>query len=276
MVEGGCVDIRALVDLEKGIQTFGHQMEEANSEIEHTIDLYFHSFERGLQILEERLRKAEADLARAERALERQRSKRVWVEDDDGEGHWEQADCSAEEAAVMRCRAKCDKCRRDVETCRQMISDARSRRHIHEEKYSHVKSGISTAMEKIGPVKELVERHLFIQTPSSNSGSNSGSFPSDAPSTSSTYGARSAEMRRPRPPMNNDPSFGPAKSPLSERPRGPQKEGINPTPSRPVTEADRPRSPFGDKGRVTRDSVSSFREGIDKIFKKHKHDDTNE
>ena len=68
-------------------------------------------------------------------------------------------------------------------------------------------------------------------------------------------------------------SYGPKAAPESERPRSPQKEQANPAPSRPITEADRPRSPFEFEGRVTRDSVSSFREGIDKILNKHKDED---
>lgn len=275
MAEGGFADINAITDLERGIETFDRQMSEANSGIEHTIDCYFSNFERGLRVLEERLRKAEADLERAQRALERQRNRRVWVDDGDGEGHWEQADCSSEEAAVSRCHAVCDRCRRDVDACRRMISDARSKRYVHTEKFSDLKGQISEAVEKIGPIKEKVANHQSIPVSSSYSGS-ARPFPSGTPSSSSTYEPRSSEMQRPRPPQSNNPSYGPAPSPLSERPRGPQKEGPNPTPSRPVTEADRPRSPFGDKGRVTRDSVSSFWEGVEKIINKYKHDDPDE
>ena len=280
MAEGGFADIRSINDLENGIQTFGHQMADANSEIEHSIDLYFQDFERGLQILEERLRKAEEELERAERALERQRNKRVLVRDSDGDGwHWEQADCSAEEARVARCQAIRDKCKRDVDECRRMISDARTKRHIHEEKYATLESRLSEAVAKIGPVKELVEKHRATQVPPSSSPTGSfGSFPSIpsfSPSASAAAVSRGAGMSRPRPPMPSGTTYGPKASPMPERPRSPQNERMNPTPSRPVTEADRPRSPFGDGGRVTRDSVSSFREGINKIINKYK-DDNNE
>jgi len=277
MAEKGFVDIRAITDLEEGIRTFGHQMADANSEIERTIDLYFQDFERGLHILEERLRRAEEELRRAEWALERQRNKRVWVEDDDGDGHWEQADCSAEEAAVARCRAKRNRWRHDVETCRLMISDARTKRHIHEEKFSQLENGIFEAVDKIGPVKELVEKHLSTSVPSSfpSQGFFSSSS-SSAPSPSLDSVSRGADMTRPRPPMNSNPSSEPRPTSLSERPRSPQNEHISPTPDSPVTEEDRPCSPSGEGGRVTRGSVSSFREGIEKILNKHKSDDTNE
>ena len=276
MAEGAFADIRSINDLENGIRTFGHQMADANNEIEHNIDLYFQDFERGLQILEERLHKAIEDLERAERALERQRNKRVWVEDKDGKGHWEQADCSSEEARVARCRVVYDRCRRDVDECRQMISDARAKRRIHEEKYATLESKLSEAIVKIGPVKELVEKHQATQVPPSSTSSRSlGSFPSSSPFASVTAVPRGTEMSRPRPPMPSGTTYGPKTSPMPERPRSPQNEQINPAPSRPVTEADRPRSPFGDNGRVTRNSVSSFREGIDKIINKHK-DNNNE
>jgi len=276
MAEGGFADIRSINDLENGIRTFGHQMADASSDIEHNIDLYFQDFERGLQILDERLRKAEEDLERAERALERQRNKRVWVEDRDGKGHWERADCSAEEARVARCQAIRDKCKRDVDECRQMISDARTKRRIHEEKYATLESNLSEAIVKIGPVKELVEKHRATQVPSSSSSSGSfGAFPSFSSSGSEAAVSRGTELSRPRPPMPSGTSYGPKASPITERPRSPQNERMNPALGRPITEADRPRSPFGDGGRVTRDSVSSFREGINKIINKHK-DDNNE
>lgn len=274
MTEGGYADIRSINDLENGIKSFGHQMADANTEIEHTIDLYLQDFERGLQILEERLRKAEEDLEQAEIALERQRNKRVWVEDKDGNGHWEHADCSAEEARVARCKAIRDKCKRDVDECRQMISDARSRRSIHEEKYAALENGVSEAEGKIGEIIAVVKKHLSTQVPSSSTSSNSrGSFPSFTSHTSDV--SRGSDMVRPRPPMSSGTTYGPKASPIPERPRGPQNERMNPAPSRPITEADRPRSPFGEGGRITRSSVSSFREGIDKIINKHK-DDKNE
>ncbi len=277
MAERAFADIGEINDLENGIRTFGHQMADANSEIEHSIDLYFQDFGRGLQILEERLRKAEEDLERAERALERQRNKRVWVEDNKGKGHWERADCSAEEARVARCQAIRDKCKRDVDECRQMISDARTKRCIHKEKYATLEGGLSDAIVKIGPVKELVEKHRATQVPSSSPSSGSsrsfGAFPSFSPSASATI--RGAEMSRPRPPMSSGTTCGPKASPVPERPQSPQNERVNQVPIRPITEADRPRSPFGDGGCVTRDSVSSFREGIAKILNKHK-DDKNE
>lgn len=275
MTDGGFADIRSINDLENGIQTFGRQMTDANSEIEHTIDRYFQDFERALQILEDRLRKAEEDLERAEIALERQRNKRVWVEDREGNGHWEHADCSAEEARVARCQAIRDRCKRDVDECRRLISDARAKRCIHEEKFSSLETKLSEAVEKLGPAKEFVERHMSTQVPSPSSPSSSsgslGSFPSfsSAMSGNTTY---RREETRPRPPMPSGTSYGPKASPFTERPRSPQKERMNPTPSRPITEADRPRSPFGDGGRVSRNSVASFREGINKIINKHKND----
>ena len=283
MADGAFADIGAINDLENGIRTFGHQMADANSEIERNIDVYFQDFERGLRILEERLRKAEEELERAERALERQRNKRVLVRDSDGKGwHWEQADCSAEEARVARCQAIRDKCKRDVDECRNMISDARSKRHIHEAKYATLEGKLSEAIEKIGPVKELVEKHRATQVPSSSPSSGSsgssrpfgsfGSFPSFSSPASTTTAPRGTEIPRPRPPMPSGTTYGPKASPVPERPRSPQDERVKPAPSRPVTDADRPRSPFGDTGRVTRDSVSSFKEGIDKIINKHKDD----
>jgi len=275
MAEGVFADIGAINDLENGIRTFGHQMADDNREIEHTIDLYFQEFERGLQILEERLRKAEEDLERAERALERQRNKRVWVKDKDGKGHWEQADCSAEEAMVARCQAIRERCKRDVDECRQMISDARTKRSIHKEKYATLESRISEAVVKIGPVKELVEKHRATQVPSSSSSSSFGSFPSFSSHAATDAVSRGTGISRPRPPMPSGMSYGPKASQIPNRPRSPQNERVNPVSPPPITEADRPRSPFGDGRRVTRDSVSSFREGIDKIINKHK-DDNNE
>ena len=276
MAAGAFADIRAITDLEEGIRTFGRQMANANSEIEHTIDLYFKNFEHGLQILEERLYRAKEELEQAERALEHQRNRRVWVEDDDGDGHWEQADCSAEEAAVARCQANFDRWRRDVETCRLMISDARTKRHIHKELFSQLENGISETIDKIGPVKELVEKHLSTSVPSSSFPPQGSFGSSSSPSPSSDAVSRGTDMPRPRPPMNTNPSSEPRPTSLSERPRSLQNEHISPTPDRPVTEEDRPRSPSGEGGRVTRGSVSSFREGIEKILNKHKTDDTNE
>lgn len=279
MAERAFADIGAINDLENGIRTFGHQMADANSEIEHSIDLYFQDFERGLQILEQRLRKAEEDLERAERTLERQRNKRVWVEDRNGKGHWERADCSTEEARVARCQAIRDRCKRDVDECRQMISDARTKRCIHKEKYVTLEGKLSDAIVKIGPVKELVEKHRATQVSSSSSSSgylgSFGSFTSFSSSVSAIATIGGTEMSRPRPPMSSGTTYGPKASPVPERPRSPKNERMNPAPSRPITEADRPRSPFGDGGRVTRDSVSSFREGIAKILNKHK-DEKNE
>lgn len=274
---GASVDINSLNDLENGIHSFDRQMAGANSEIEHLVDLYFQDFERGLRILEDRLRKAEEDLERAEIALERQRNKRVWVEDRDGEGHWERADCSAEEARVARCQAICDRCRRDVNECRNMISDARSKRHIHEGKFSLFKDKVSEAVERMRPIKEAVERHCSMRPPSSfSSGGGTKIFPSASASSSAASVSRGADLTRPRPPMPSGTTYGPKAAPVTERPRSPQNEKMNPTPSRPLTEADRPRSPFGEGGRVTRASVSSFWEGLGKIVDKHKDDKIDE
>ena len=258
MTEDGFADIRALTELEKGIHFFGHQMANANSEIEHTIDLYFESFERGLQILEERLRRAEEDLERAERALERQRDKRVWVEDKNGNGHWKQADCSTEEARVAKCKAVRDRCRHDVDTCRQMILEARTKRYIHKEKFVELERRTLEAIDKIGHAKELVEKHHSIAVPSSMSSPSLGFIAPFSSSSSSSSISRGTDLSRPRPPMNPNPSFGPRSTPTTERPRGPQNERINPTPSRPVTDADRPRPPLGEGVRGLKQNTSSF------------------
>lgn len=271
----GFVDIRVLNDLENGIHSFDREMKDANREIEHTIDLYLQDFERCLRILEERLQKAEEDLERAEIALERQRNKRVWVEDEDedGGGHWEQADCSAEEARVARCQSICDRCRRDVNECRQMISDAQTRRHVHEEKYSLFENKVSEAIVRMRPIKEKVEKHRAIQVPPSFSSSGrTSSFPSSSVSAPNPSVIRDNDLPRPRPPMSSGITYGPKVTPAMERPRSPQNEQINPMPSRTFTEADRPRSPYGDSGRVTRSSVSSIWEGLEKIKEKHKND----
>lgn len=278
MADSGFAEIQAINDLEEGIHRFGHQMADSNSEIEHTINLYFENFERGLQILEERLRRAEEELERAERALERQRNKRVLVRDRDGDGwHWEQADCSAEEARVACCKAVRDRCRRDVDTCRQMISDARSKRYIHKEKFSQFETRTSEAIDKIGPAKEMVEKHNSTAVPSSmasHSGGTSGTFPSTTSASASSI-SRGADLPRPRPPMNPNPSYRPKPNPITERPRGPQNERINPAPNRPITEADRPRSPFGNRGNVT-SNPSSFWDDIRKISDEYKNNESNE
>jgi hypothetical protein len=266
MAEGGFANIQSLNDLEGGISTFGRRMSEARGEIDQTINLYFQDFERALQILEEQLQKALEDLERAEEALERQRNKKVWVEDnDDGDGHWEQADCSAEEARVARCRAAYEQCKQKVDLCRQLISDARSRRNIHEEKFSAMESRISEAITQMGPVRELVEKHRAISAPSGFSSSAS----SAAPASSSSSASGRMDTYKPRPPMPSGTSYGPRPSAMSDRPpRSPISERMNPAPSRPMTEADRPRSPFGD--RVSRSNVPSFRDGISSILNKYK------
>lgn len=278
MAESIFADIRAISDLENGIRTLRVQMADAESQIEHTINLYFENFERGLRILEERLRRAEEDLERAEIALERQRNRQVWVEDEDGDGHWEQANCSAEEARVARCTAVRDRCLRDVNACRQMISDARSRRNVHKEKFSDFQCRTTEAIEKIGPVKELVEKHRSITVPSSTISSSRGfwgSFSSSSSvSTSST--SRGEGLSRPRLPMNSNPSFGSKPAPPSERPRSPQNESVNPIPNRPMTEADRPRSPLRDGIRRTIHNTSSFWNDIKKINEDHQNEESNE
>ena len=284
MEEKGYSDIRALYDLENGIHSFDRKMEESNSEIEHLVDLYFQDFERGLQILEERLREAEEELERFEDKLERKRNKHIWVEDKDGNGHWEHADCSAEEAAVARCRVKRDMCKRDVDECKRMIADARSKRYIIAEKFSVIDNNSRMALDKLGQIKEKVERHRSIQVPSSfSSAGSSRSFPSSRPSfpSSNSYfpsgsTPKGLELQRPRPPMNTSQSYGPRPNPVAERPRSPISESIHPTPQRPVTEADRPRSPFSNGERVTRHGVNSFREGIIKLQDKYKDIDIDE
>lgn len=262
MAEEVFANVRAITDLEDGIRTFGHQMADTNHEIEHTIDLYFQDFQRGLLILEERLHRAEENLERAERALERQRNKRVWVDDNEGEGHWEPADCSTEEARVARCRIVYDKCYRNVTECRNMISDARTKRYIHEEYFSQLAKGITEAADKIGPVKELVEKHQSISVPSPSLSSSRGSFGSFSSSASAPSISRKIEM--PRPPIPQ-PSLGPKPTPSTERPRSPQNESINPMPNSPITENDRPRSPFDDGKHVARDNALSFWEDIRRI-----------
>ena len=283
MENKGYSDIRALNDLENGIHSFSRKIADSNSEIEHMVDLYFQDFERGLQILEERLREAEEELERAEDELERKRNERVWVEDEDGDGHWEHADCSAEEAAVARCRVKRGMCKRDVDECRQMISDARTKRYIIAEKFSVVENNSRMALDKLGQIKEKVERHRSIQVPSSfSSAGSSHSFPSSRPSSppSSSFPSSSTpkgvDLQRPRPPVNTGQSYGPSPSAVTERPRSPISESVHPTPQRPVTEADRPRSPFGNGERVTRLGVNSFREGLKKLQDKYKEEDTDE
>ena len=278
----GYSDIRALNDLENGIHSFGRQMAESNSEIEHTIDLYFQDFERGLQILEERLRKALEDVERAEIALERKRNEQVWVEDEDGEGHWEQADCSAEEVAVARCHVKRERCKRDVNECRQMIADARTKRYIIAEKFSIVENNSRMALEKLRQIKDVVERHRSIQVPSAfSSTASSHSFPTSRPTTPSsssslpsTPAPKGHDMQRPRPPMNTNLSYSPKPNISTERPRSPISESVHPTPQKSVTEADRPRSPYGNGERVTKLGVDSFREGLKKLQDKYKDEDT--
>lgn len=234
-------DIKAITDLEEGIRTFGHQMAEANNEIEHTVDLYFRNFECGLQILEERLRRAEEELERALRELEHQRSKRVWVEDRDGNGHWEQADCSAEEAAVARCQAVRNRCKQQVDLCRRMIEDARTKRYIHKEQFSQFESKTAEAIDKIGPIKDTVERHLAISvSPSFITPDYSNTSPSFASASSNSRGTY---LQRPRPPQN---------------------EHINPMQPRQVTEADRPKSPYGFRGDNTQNNASSFWQNLQK------------
>lgn len=278
MAGGSFADIRAITDLEDGIHTFGARMADADSQIEHTINLYFENFERGLRILEERLHRAEENLYRAEDALERQRYRRVWVQDDDGDGHWKQADCSAEEARVARCMAIRDRCLRDVNSCRQIISNAQTKRYILKEKFSQFQNRTTEAIEKIGSAKELVEKHCSIRVSSSISspaqdfhGSHSVSSLASQSSTS-----RGENLSRPRPPMNNSLSFGPKPSPAMERPRSPQNESINPPPSRPVTEADRPHSPFGYGHSEVRNNSSSFWEDIKKINEDDQNTKSNE
>lgn len=256
MADNSFADIKAIKDLEYGIHTFNSRMVSANSEIEHTIYRYFQEFERGLMILRERLRRAEENLERAERALERQRNRRVLVKDSDGDGyHWESADCSAEEAAVARCQAQCDVCRRRVGACSHMISDAQTKRHIHKEKFYQLKSKIAEAIDKIGPARGLVEKHLSTSVPSLSAS------------------PVSAEMSRPIPPHISQPSTRPTTSSDQERPRSPHRVNVNPRRETPVTDADRPRSPFGNGERITRDSVGSFRDGINKIISKYNNDE---
>lgn len=274
--------IKALNDLENAIHSFGRQMAESNSEIEHTVDLYFQDFERGLQILEERLREAEEVLERAEIDLERKRNEQVWVEDEDCDGHWEHADCYAEEAAVARCRAKRDLCKREVDECRQMIADARTKRYIIAEKFSIVENNSRMALDKLGQIKEIVEHHCSIQVPSAfSSTSLSHPFPSPRPASppSNSYfpsgnTQKKLDVQRPRPPMNSSQSYGPSPSAAIERPRSPIRESIHPTPHKLVSEADRPRSPYGNGERETRLGVDSFREGLKKLQEKYKDEDT--
>ena len=282
MEEKGYSDIRALNDLENGIHSFSRKIADSNSEIEHIVDLYFQDFERGLLILEERLREAEEELERAEDELERKRNERVWVEDEDGDGHWEHADCSAEEAAVARCRVKRDMCKRDVNECRWMIEEARTKRYIIVDKFSIVENNSRMALDKLGQIKEKVERYRSIQVPSTFSSTGSSrSFPLSRPVSppSSPYassGSIGLDVQRPKPPVNTSQSYGPNPSAVTERPRSPISESVHPTPQRPVTEADRPRSPFGNGERVTRLGVNSFREGLKKLQDKYKDEDTDE
>lgn len=284
MAEKGYCDIRALNDLENGILSFSRRMADSNSEIEHMVDLYFQDFERGLQILEERLREAEEELERAEDELECKRNERVWVEDEDGDGHWEHADCSVEEAAVARCRVKRDMCKRDVDECRQMIADARTKRYIIAEKFSVVENNSRIALDKLGQIKESVEHYLSIQVPSSfSSAGSSHSFPSSrlasppsGPYVQTDSAPKGLDVQRPRSPVNTNQSYGPSPSVVTERPRSPISESVHPTPQRPVTEADRPRSPFGNGDRVSRLGVNSFREGLNKVQDKYKDEDTDE
>lgn len=267
----GNVNIQSLNELENGIHSFDYQVAEANKEIEHKIDLYFLDFERGLHILEERLRKAEDNLERAWRSLERQRSKRIWVEDKDGDGgHYEHADCSAEEAMVARCQAITNRCRHDVDECRQMISDARTKRYIHGGKYSLFKNKVSEAVERMQPIKKIVERFISKEVPSSFSSGVTSAYHSSAVSV-----AREENLSRPRPPMSSG-TYGPKATTIPKRPQSPQNERMNPSPQRTVTEADRPRSPLSDGECFIRNSASSLWEDLDKIIDKHKNDTLNE
>lgn len=278
MMDDCFVDIRAISDLEECIRNFGHQMACTNDEIEHNIELYFQNFECGQQILDDRLQMAEKELERAIIALERQRNKRVLVRDSDGDGwHWEQADCSAEEAKVTRCKDVRDKCLRDVDICRQIISEARTRRYIHKDKFSQLEKGVTEAVDKIGPIKELIERHRMISVPSSSISSSRDSS-STVSTTSSAYSAsiRGANMSRPRSPMNSSQSFGPKPSPLTERPRAPMNERVKPAPNRPLTDADRPRSPFGGAGSMNRNNTSSFWDDIRNINEEHQKEESDE
>lgn len=271
------VDIQTLNELEDGIHSFSCQMADANRDIEHIINLYFQDFERGIRILEERLHKAEEDLERAEIDLERQRNRRIWVEDEDGDGHWEQVDCSAKESRVVHCQAVYNRCRKDVESCHRIISDARAKRYIHEGIYTLLENKVKEAKERMQPIREKVERHRSIQVPSLFS-STSGTRlpPSSTPSMSPTSTTKGIEMSRPKPPMHSNTTYGLKASPIQERPRCPLSEKIKSAPNLHVTEADRPRSPFSDSRHNTKINASSFWENLDKVFEKQKNNNTDE
>ncbi|MBQ0061587.1 MAG: hypothetical protein KBT15_07445 [Bacteroidales bacterium] len=251
------VDNHLLNTLEDGIHVFGNRMANVNREIEQRIDLYFQDFERGLQILVERLRKAECDLERAEEALERQRKKRIRVKDDDGDGyHYEPADCSAQEEAVARCESICCQCRNDVNQCNQMIDDARAKAHYHREKYATLENEISISVDKLCLIKERINAHLAIEVPK---------ISLDTASSASTKSSGHASGR------GDSINWTRQYAEQLARPRSPRVDNPRPANSRPVTEADRPRSPFEHEGRVVRSKVPSFAAGIEEILKKYRN-----
>lgn len=272
----GSVDINSIIRLENGIHSFSHQMTNANSEIEHIINHYFQDFERGLKIVEERLRRAEEDLRCAKISLEHQQNKRVLVRNINGDGwHWVRADCSAEEARVAKCEAVCSRYRRDVETCHKIISNARSKRHAHEEKYSLFEKKIAEALERLHLIKEKVERHLSIKVPPpfSSCGANSSTLLSSSFATSISI-QNETEISRPRPPIPPPTSHTPTTAP--ERPRSPIREQVGPAPNNHITEADRPRSPFANREHISRVSTSSFWNNLDKVINKDNTENKNE
>lgn len=259
------------VRLGDAINIFGNKMASVNRENENSVARYFQNFERGLHVLIDRLREAEEELKRAEAALRRRRSERVWVEDDNGGGHYEDADCSAEEARVARCQSKCFQCQKNVNTCEHIISEARSKADAHQSIYKRLQLNVGTARAKFDMIKQQMDVYLNIDVPSTSMPSHAAvphaASPSNLSQSSSSPTTHSA--------TGDNGSSSSSKHWTRNyadlaRPRAPRVDNPQPVNKTTYTEKDRPMSPFGPNGRVQRSNVPSCAAGLDEILRKYK------
>ena len=184
------VDISAIDDWKSSLVSYNAGVNTVRNAFIKERDMYFEEFERMRAILRERLECAQEELHEAEEKLYRRRQRQVWVEDDDGDGHWESVDCSDEEARVEECRRLRDKCEFNLKSCVLLISNCRVD-DCHE-KFSSIVDQIKDAEHY------LAGRHEKIMNYSAGRGRHngvaSGSFPISGPDMTSSQNREEDDM----------------------------------------------------------------------------------
>lgn len=132
----------SLLSFQKGVETVHADIDECSKR-------YFADFKKNQDILEERLKKADDALRRAEDELYRQQQMVKIYYDEDGKCHTIQPDCSKQENKVRYWQDCRDDCKRKIEQCKMLIDECRDESRAHLSALQTLKTDFYEAKDKL-------------------------------------------------------------------------------------------------------------------------------